>query len=546
MDTEHKSFFVLWNGSEDGLPRDTREEMIDVTALGDLYPGDWSFGQGFGEPTIGDAVYLLQTGKVRGLIASGTITSEVPWTDGHWSGSGTATYVGVDWDVMVDDNQRIPTEELIEGLADFKFPVYGSGRRIHEPSASALWTMWEDHLAALANTAGNPWLGGRAFGPNRVSGPVPLQRNHVRTYNVGGFASYEAVREEAALVDEFVAQLEAGGSHVIGYRMQPSTGSRPLFADAFDETENVLYEAKASASREAVRMALGQLLDYRRWFPAEPALAILLPEPPVLDLVELMAEHGVRCVARDLNGTFSDVTPSPVSDADALLAACRRLGNPELWIRPDRYPDSLALTIIDSIQSTGSHYSSVLNVVKRYRSERGDLARTDGTAELLATFATHGGADGWASAIGNRKPASTRLGASLKAAVIERVATALHEAGVRTAEDLRDVGSLESGDNERRAAIKKLWTSVEAQSSGITWEYALTLVGVPGVKADRMVIRFVAEATGRNDLTPESAARLVREAAERMEVNATDLDHAIWRSASGRRVLVDGGSGRNS
>ncbi|MGU3435034.1 hypothetical protein ACNHUS_18700 [Actinomycetes bacterium M1A6_2h] len=181
----------------------------------------------------------------------------------------------------------------------------------------------------------------------------------------------------------------------------------------------------------------------------------------------------------------------------------------------------------------------MLNIVKRYRSERGELANTDGTTELLASFERHGGADGWASEIGNRKPASTRPGASLKAAVIERVATTLHSSGVRTADDLRKVGALDPENDERRAAIKKLWTSVEAQSSGIGWEYALTLVGVPGVKADRMVVRFVAEATGRNDLTPESTARLVREAADRMGVTPTDLDHAIWRSASGRRVQVE-------
>ncbi|GGF99479.1 hypothetical protein GCM10007304_11680 [Rhodococcoides trifolii] len=539
MESEHKSFFVLWNGSEDGLADEARDLWIETTARGDLYPDDWSFGQGFGDPRSGDTVYLLQTGKVKGVIASGTLTSDGTWSGGHWSGSGTAHYVSVDWDVMLDDEQRLPTEVLVEGLPEFKFPVYGSGRRIHEPSASALATMWDEHLADLAEARGNPWLGGRSFGSNRSSGPIPLQRNHVRTYNVGGFASYEAVREEAALVDEFVEQLRADGSDVTGYRMQPTTGSRPLFADAFDKTRNVLYEAKASASREAVRMALGQLLDYRRWFKTEPALAILLPEPPALDLVELMAQHSISCVAKNLDGTFSEVSPTPVSDADALLVACRRLGDPDLWIRPDRYPNSLALTIIDSIQSTGSHYSSVLNVVKRYRSERGDLANTDGTSELLASFERHGGADGWASEVGNRKPASTRQGASLKAAVIERVATALHDSGVRTAQDLREVGALDPTNNNRRAAIKKLWTSVEAQSSGITWEYALTLVGVPGVKADRMVIRFVAEATGRNDLTPESTARLVREAAERMGVNPTDLDHVIWRSASGRRVQVD-------
>ncbi len=261
---------------------------------------------------------------------------------------------------------------------------------------------------------------------------------------------------------------------------------------------------------------------------------MLLPEPPTSDLVELLNSHEVRCVVKRGDGSFRTLSASPVSDVAALMSACLKLGDPALWFRPLRYPDGLALCIIDSIQSTGAHYASVVNIVNRYRAERGDAAKTDGTAELLRTFEEHGGADGWAASIGNRKPASTKAGAPLKAAIVERVARALHDAGIRTTHDLREHASLEPGNEGRRASTKKLWTSIEAQRSGITWEYALMLAGLPGVKADRMVLRFVAEATGRNDVTPESAAKLVRDAAKQMDVSATDLDHAIWRSASGR------------
>lgn len=228
-----------------------------------------------------------------------------------------------------------------------------------------------------------------------------------------------------------------------------------------------------------------------------------------------------------------------MEDVDRLLAACEVLGSPERWFRPDGYRDGLALCIIDSIQSTGSHYNSVRNVVGRYRKHRGDAAGTDGTAELLATFDVLGGVDGWASEIGNQKPASTRKGAALKAAVIQQIARNLHDDGVRTAADLRDRGALEPGNDDQRLAAKKLWTSVEAQSSGITWNYALMLAGLPGVKADRMVTRFVSRALGGVELSPEVAASLVREAAQLMGVSATDLDHAIWRKESDRPVSVD-------
>ena len=42
------------------------------------------------------------------------------------------------------------------------------------------------------------------------------------------------------------------------------------------------------------------------------------------------------------------------TDLVALLEACETdQGDPNLWFRPDGYPDSLALRIIDSIYSTG-------------------------------------------------------------------------------------------------------------------------------------------------------------------------------------------------
>ena len=49
----------------------------------------------------------------------------------------------------------------------------------------------------------------------------------------------------------------------------------------------MLYEAKGSAERMSIRLALGQVLDYGRYVEGS-RLAILLPEAPAADLVELL------------------------------------------------------------------------------------------------------------------------------------------------------------------------------------------------------------------------------------------------------------------
>jgi hypothetical protein len=65
-----------------------------------------------------------------------------------------------------------------------------------------------------------------------------------------------------------------------------------LYADLYDQTDKELIEAKGTATRVDVRLALGQVLDYAR-FVDHARLAVLLPEHPGADLVSLLADHGV-------------------------------------------------------------------------------------------------------------------------------------------------------------------------------------------------------------------------------------------------------------
>ncbi len=63
----------------------------------------------------------------------------------------------------------------------------------------------------------------------------------------------------------------------------------------------------------------------------------------------------------------------------------------------------------------------------------------------------------------------------------------------------------------------------------VTWTYLLMLLGVPGVKADTWVCRFVNGAvTSDRDIGSETCAQLVLAAAEEMEADPIHLDHAIW------------------
>ncbi|MFI1017452.1 hypothetical protein [Streptomyces sp. NPDC020965] len=85
--------------------------------------------------------------------------------------------------------------------------------------------------------------------------------------------------------------------------------------DLYDATAHVLYEAKGSNSREDVRMALGQILDYSRYVnmpehEGEPRRVILLPAAPAPDMYTLLDRYDVGVVYRSDDGRFvGDAVP---------------------------------------------------------------------------------------------------------------------------------------------------------------------------------------------------------------------------------------------
>ena len=135
------------------------------------------------------------------------------------------------------------------------------------------------------------------------------------------------------------------------------------------------------------------------------------------------------------------------AEAEQLTGVCRNIfGDESRWITADGYPHSLALSIIDSIYSTGSNYQAVINVVNEYRAYRraqGGDADRDGTEVLLATFKEAGGSVGWAELVNNRKPAQTEC-ASERGGHTTRIRGAAEPAR------LQDTGRPPYGPGERR------------------------------------------------------------------------------------------------
>jgi hypothetical protein len=145
-------------------------------------------------------------------------------------------------------------------------------------------------------------------GPARTA--VPIEQMHTeKAFVAPSSEPYEAERREQMLVLEFEAHLQRLGHEVFRQQILPPSEARPLFTDLYDATTGMLVEAKGTVTRNAIRMAIGQLADYKRFIDnGRPNhLAVLLPSEPRNDLCDLLSSAGIDLIYRTASG-FDDST----------------------------------------------------------------------------------------------------------------------------------------------------------------------------------------------------------------------------------------------
>jgi len=154
--------------------------------------------------------------------------------------------------------------------------------------------------------------GSQALAPSRVNqfGPesvkeVPVEQHLTeRTMIYPNREPFQAERREQKLVRELEASWRGQGDDVCRLQLRPKGEPAPLFCDLYNQTTNVLVEAKGSVSRPAIRMAIGQLADYGRLVKPLPEKLILLPEEPRPDLLKLAKSQGIGVSWPDGDGGF--------------------------------------------------------------------------------------------------------------------------------------------------------------------------------------------------------------------------------------------------
>ena len=143
----------------------------------------------------------------------------------------------------------------------------------------------------------------------------------------------------------------------------------------------------------------------------------------------------------------------------------------------------------------------------------------------VADIAAAGGAQGFADiVVRNQQLTSTRGGVS-KAEAVLQAASALVGVGVNTASELRERAADET--------VMRAWLAVHGQGSGVSWHYVTMLALVDDAKPDRMVLRFISRAVGRDVVDPAEARAILVAAhvvlvKEFPALGLRALDYVIW------------------
>jgi len=154
----------------------------------------------------------------------------------------------------------------------------------------------QERLSIIASQLrSNPNKSSQFSHDNRSVRITDVEQVHTPEYSVIGSSDEKiASRREQKLVLAFRDYLSSKG-HVVTKHVY-GNGLSAIECDLFDETSNVLYEAKGTSHRMNIRLAIGQLFDYRRFEHKEPELAILVPGRPNDEIVDLCNSLNIEIV----------------------------------------------------------------------------------------------------------------------------------------------------------------------------------------------------------------------------------------------------------
>ncbi|WP_370420353.1 hypothetical protein AB8O64_19790 [Streptomyces sp. QH1-20] len=259
-----------------------------------------------GQGTLGDQTLSGNNGSLLRHVEEGRalrLFIAVGYVDGGTSGARTHRYVG---EFTLDQDEPFVMRQVLDSVKEMRWvyvfrlrPVAGVEQAPEDFVPVADETITTKVPAMPIN---DPALAALELKPAKVtsSEAIKPEANSGKKITRKPTEAVEVKRREAELSDRFLAFLTGQGHSVERVKIRVEGLNSTFFTDLFDATDNVLYEIKGNISRNAIRMAIGQLIDYGRHINPKPEhLVVLLPEKPDHDLCALVEAGGMALVYED-------------------------------------------------------------------------------------------------------------------------------------------------------------------------------------------------------------------------------------------------------
>lgn len=148
------TFLLTWNPDK-WYRQEFVDHAIKATASGNVSANNWSVGNRRYGLTPGDQALLVRQHRDRGIVASGTFTSEI-YEDDHWSGDPKkkATYADVDFDAWLPAEDALSIDALKRDVPEVTWDrLQAGGVLLGEAVANRLEDLWGKHLGAVGRSA---------------------------------------------------------------------------------------------------------------------------------------------------------------------------------------------------------------------------------------------------------------------------------------------------------------------------------------------------------------------------------------------------------
>jgi hypothetical protein len=257
----------------------------------------WTISQRLGEVHAGDNFALWIGGRDAGVYAMGKVTSTPQLTtsfDGFWAEPPTVDTYAVELETTRYLFDAPVLKPQLRSDPDFENALI-----LRMPRTANPVPLTSDEWRALRRHVGRQGHNDR---PDPAAEPVVTTRRIGDVQEDVDVAAPEGGRRRAYSESRLVKEYERFLGRELAVRPVRLPSKERLVCDAFDEQENLLIEAKSSVRRQDIRMAIGQLFDYRRYMGSGTKLAILLPERPSDDLLALLRDVKVQVIVRDDTG----------------------------------------------------------------------------------------------------------------------------------------------------------------------------------------------------------------------------------------------------